>query len=152
MLGSLFDFMMAHPMLVIACIFIAFRVYRIFFPLKEIVIEGSRVQTVESLSDLTNELSANKIVAVDFYAPWCPGCVYAAPDYARLSKEYTNVLFIKVNTDNAREIASHYKIEALPTFKIFSSKKEVASLVGFDKKDFVSKLQAAGGTASGLVE
>jgi thioredoxin 1 len=152
MLESLLNFIMAHPMLVIASIFIAFRLYRIFFPLKEIVIEGSRVKAIESLADLTQELSTNKTVAVDFYAPWCPGCVYAAPDYARLSKEYTNVLFLKVNTDIAREISSHYQIEALPTFKIFSSKTEVASLVGFNKKDFISKLEAAGGTASVLLE
>ena len=110
------------------------------------------MKAIENLADLKQELSTSKTVAVDFYAPWCPGCVYAAPDYARLSKEYTNVLFLKVNTDIAREIASHYQIEALPTFKIFTSKREVASLVGFNKKDFIFKLEAAGGTASVSLE
>ena len=144
MISEVLEYVQAHPLIAIAILVITFRIYHMM-TMKEVVIEGSRVETVESHSAFKEELKSNKIVVADFFANWCPGCVQAAPEYAKLSKLFDNVKFIKVNTDKAGDVASAYQIQALPTFKIFASKKEVASLVGFDKHDMISRLQAAGG-------
>ena len=146
MIDYLLGFVQAHPMVSLALLFIAFRIYSMF-SLKEEVIEGSRVVTVDKEDELKNQLNDNKIVVIDFYADWCPGCVRSSPEFARMSKRYTNVRFLKINTDIARSIASAHAIQALPTFKIISHKKEIASIVGFDKGDLISKLETAGGVS-----
>jgi thioredoxin 1 len=147
MLQSIWEFIQAHPMVTVALVLILYRIYSIF-TMKEEVVEGSRVVLVESESELETELKENKIVVIDFFANWCPGCVRSAPEFARMSKIYNNVRFIKVNTDNSRAIASEYAIEALPTFKVITNKKEVASIVGFDKSIIISKLEAVGGVSN----
>jgi thioredoxin 1 len=147
MIGAILDYLQAHPIVTIALLFIGFRIFSMM-TLKEVVIEGSRVEAVESHGKFKEELKNNKIVIADFYANWCPGCVHAAPEYAKLSKRYQNVKFIKINTDKAGDIASAYQIQALPTFKIFANKKEVTSLVGFDKHDMIAKLESAGAVAT----
>jgi thioredoxin 1 len=135
-------------MLVLAIGMIVYRLFGKLFRPKEVIIEGSRVIPVNILGEIKQTINDNKLVVLDFYANWCPGCVYAAPDFARLSKLYPNVVFLKVNTDEAREAASHYGIEALPTFKVFSTKKEIGSLVGFDKKALIATLESAGAISS----
>jgi thioredoxin 1 len=139
----MWTFFQAHPMVTIALLFILFRLYSML-TMKEEVVEGSKVVEVESENQLDMEIKESKIVVIDFYANWCPGCVRSAPEFARMSKRYTNVRFLKVNTDKCRTIASKYKIEALPTFKVVSNNKEVATIVGFNKADLVAKLEAAG--------
>ncbi|MEO6906597.1 MAG: thioredoxin domain-containing protein [Abditibacteriaceae bacterium] len=60
----------------------------------------------------------NKPVMIDFYADWCSACkyldknIYTAPDVIKESKGFIN---LKINTDKDTDIASRYKVYALPT-------------------------------------
>ena len=38
-------------------------------------------------------------VCVDFTATWCGPCKMVAPLFARMAKEFTNVVFLKVDVD-----------------------------------------------------
>ena len=149
MLEFVWEFVKAHPVMVSICLFLLFRAYSIR-NMKEVVVEGSRVLVSSSTAEFEALLNSNNIVIADFYANWCPGCVHAAPDFARLSKVYTNVCFVKVNTDVAQDLAQKYDISVLPTFKIIVNKKEVASIRGVRKADLVENIEAVGGIA--LVE
>ena len=62
--------------------------------------------------------SDHKPVMIDFYADWCTACkyldknIYTAPDVIKKSKKFIN---LKIDTDKETEIASRYKVYALPT-------------------------------------
>ncbi|KAJ8588407.1 thioredoxin-like protein, partial [Rhizopogon salebrosus TDB-379] len=53
---------------------------------------------------------------IDFTATWCPPCQMIKPIFEALSKEHTHVNFIKVDVDEAQEIAQSYSIKAMSVF------------------------------------
>lgn len=69
----------------------------------------------------------------DFYADWCGPCRNFAPDYDRLSKEYSRagqIAFIKINTDHNPDIRDNYKIKCWPTLIIFDNEVKVQEYEG----------------------
>merc|ERR1712224_901866 len=91
------------------------------------------VAFAKDLADFNGYLgqTANgKLLVVDFTASWCPPCKMIAPHFDRLSKENPDVIFIKVDVDDAADVASELEISSMPTFKFFKSKVEVSSFSG----------------------
>ncbi|EMC97204.1 hypothetical protein BAUCODRAFT_442650 [Baudoinia panamericana UAMH 10762] len=87
------------------------------------------LQNASSLQELERIFSQTTYVAVDFYADWCGPCKQIAPIYANLSKKNSipNLLtFVKVNVDQAQDIARQYGVSAMPTFMFFKEGKQVA--------------------------
>ena len=69
----------------------------------------------------------------DFWAPWCGPCRNFAPDYERLAKEYcrpNQIAFVKINTDENKDIAQAYKIECWPTLIAFEHGVEIDKSLG----------------------
>ena len=50
-------------------------------------------------------LSTDQLVVVDFYATWCPPCTQMSPVMNELCTEMKNVVFGKVDVDQAQELA-----------------------------------------------
>ncbi len=72
------------------------------------------------------------LTLVDFWAPWCPWCRKLAPELEALAPQYAGkIAFLKVNSDEAPEIASKYGVMGLPTLKFFCSGRVVGELVGY---------------------
>lgn len=70
-------------------------------------------------------------VFVDFYATWCRPCERMAPVVDRLSIEYKGkATFLKIDVDKCPATTAKYLVNVLPSFKIFSDGKEVASWEG----------------------
>jgi len=109
-------------------------------PIQEV--EGSRVVKITNDSEMTTLLKAatekSQLVVCDFFANWCPPCRMAAPEFARMSIEYENVVFAKVDVDAAPSVSSEYRVTSLPTFKMFVKGAEVASLTGWRKTELLS--------------
>ena len=64
-------------------------------------------------------------VIVDFWAPWCGPCLQMAPAFEEASKTLSlQVQFLKVNTEEQRELGSVYGIQSIPTMIIFKGTKE----------------------------
>ena len=82
-------------------------------------------------------------VFVDFYADWCGPCKMMAPILEEIETELTNIKFIKVNVDDAEEIAARYGIMSIPSFFIFNNGELVKKAVGGHSKqemlDFINK-------------
>ena len=90
-------------------------------------------------ADLTNwdieVLKASDLVMVDFWAVWCGPCQMVAPVVEELDKEYDGKLKVmKLNTDEAPEIAGRYQIMSIPTILFFKNGQQVEKLIGVRPK------------------
>nr|ARW60580.1 thioredoxin [Polysiphonia sp.] len=76
-------------------------------------------------------IKSNKIVLVDFGAPWCGPCRMIAPIIGEIAEEYKHVIkVVKVNTDSNADVAAEYNIRSIPTLMIFKKGVQVDSVVG----------------------
>ncbi len=75
-------------------------------------------------------ITQNDFVIVDYWAPWCAPCRNFAPTYEKVSEEYPDVVFAKVNTEEEQEIAMHFQIRSIPTLMIFREKVIIFSQPG----------------------
>jgi thioredoxin 1 len=70
-------------------------------------------------------------VLVDFYAPWCGPCKMLAPLLERMAEDFAGrVKVVKVNVDDAPELASRYEITGVPTLMLFKGRLVLDTLVG----------------------
>lgn len=67
---------------------------------------------------------------VDFWADWCSPCRMMSPVVDEMAGEYNDMLVLKVNVEEEKELAARYGIMSIPTFMFFSDGKPVESLVG----------------------
>ena len=76
-------------------------------------------------------------VLVDFWAPWCGPCKMMGPIIAELATEYADKAKVcKLNTDEARDSAIEFGINAIPTLILFKGGKIEKKWVGLaSKKD-----------------
>ena len=71
-------------------------------------------------------------VLVDFWAPWCLPCHMMAPVLEQIAaKMQDKVQIVKLNVDEAPEIADRYGIRGIPTLILFSGGQEVDRQIGF---------------------
>jgi len=80
-------------------------------------------------------------VLVDFWAPWCAPCLAIAPIIEDLSCDYSGkVKFVKVNVDEARNVAMSLGIMSIPTIAIFNQGKTTSQLIGVQGKAALEKM------------
>jgi len=60
----------------------------------------------------------------------CPPCKMIAPHFNELSEKNKDAVFVKVDVDDAADIASHFGISAMPTFKFIKNGEIVDELQG----------------------
>jgi len=75
-------------------------------------------------------INSDKLVVVDFYADWCMPCRFLSPLLEKLSKEYKEVEFYKINVDENQELAFEYGISSIPTVLFFRRGRVVGGFVG----------------------
>ena len=72
-------------------------------------------------------------VLVDFYADWCAPCKMVAPLVDELAQAHTgHLLVVKVDTDQAQQVALRFGIRGIPTLIFFRDGVEVGRSVGFE--------------------
>ena len=86
------------------------------------------------------EKSKEKIVIVDFWAPWCGPCKALTPileSQAAKKKEHLEV--VKVNIDENKGIASQLRIQSIPAVFAFSDGQPVDGFMGAKTEPDVEK-------------
>ena len=87
----------------------------------------------------------NDFVIVDFWAPCCGPCRSFAPVYNKVSADFDDIIFAKVNTEEEREIAGHFQIRSIPTLMIFRQQIIIFSQAGaLPEGSLLQLLQKAG--------
>jgi len=70
-------------------------------------------------------------VMVDFYAPWCGPCKMIAPLLDSIAGEFSGqVKVVKVNVDDATDLANQYRITGVPTLMFFKNGEVADTVVG----------------------
>jgi thioredoxin 1 len=85
--------------------------------------------TKENFEDIVKN---NKIVVVDFWAPWCGPCRMIAQTIEELSEEYKDkgVVVGKINTDEQQELAMQFGIRSIPTVLFIKDGQIVDQMIG----------------------
>ncbi|XP_012709412.2 thioredoxin [Fundulus heteroclitus] len=103
------------------------------------------VRSVEDLQEFKNILkdAGDKLVVVDFTATWCGPCKQIAPEFVKLSElpENQNVIFLKVDVDDAADVSQDCNIKCMPTFQFYKSGKMVFEFSGANKDTLISKIE-----------
>ncbi|QGU32954.1 thioredoxin [Thermochromatium tepidum] len=70
-------------------------------------------------ANFESTIQNNAFVVIDFWAPWCGPCRSFAPVYEKVSEDFPNIVFAKINTEEEQGIAAHFQIRSIPTLMIF---------------------------------
>ena len=89
-------------------------------------------------------LQSEKLVIVDFWATWCGPCRMLSPLLDEVEAEMEDkVEVVKVNVDDADEIAMRFRIMSIPTLLFFKNGAMVDRSVGaMPKSALVDKINA----------
>lgn len=88
-----------------------------------------------SVIDLTNktfkeEINDNRLVIVDFWAPWCGPCSAFSPVIDEVAEERNDIKVCKVNVDDERMLAMKNKVMSIPTLLMYKDGKQVKRTQG----------------------
>lgn len=76
-------------------------------------------------------VNEERLVVVDFWAPWCGPCKMMAPVFEEVSKSFgIEVCFAKLNTEQEPSLAARFGIRSIPTCLVFLNGKVLGSQSG----------------------
>ncbi len=101
------------------------------------------IKIVERKEFEAKVLKSEKIVLVEFHAPWCAPCKAIQPALDEIAKKYKNLKIFQIDIHESPEIAESYKISAYPTILLLYKGRILERLIGFsgvkDIEDFLER-------------
>lgn len=84
----------------------------------------------------TEVLESNVPVLVDFFAQWCGPCKMLAPILEKVSARVEGkAKVVKIDIDNANELAAQFGIMSVPTMIAFKNGEPVFKKIGLQQTD-----------------
>jgi len=96
------------------------------------------------MSDLIQVVGANDfdtatqtgVVLIDFFATWCRPCQMQLPILEQLAPEFEGrAKIIKVDTDQAQDIAVRFGVQSIPTLVLLKNGQKVSQFVGLQQRE-----------------
>ena len=87
-------------------------------------------------------LKSDKTVLIDFYADWCGPCKMYSPIVEAVAEENEDIKVVKIDVDNAQDLAMKYQVMSIPTTVVIKDGKEVNRVVGMvSKSDLIEMVK-----------
>ncbi|KAK7358113.1 hypothetical protein VNO77_00034 [Canavalia gladiata] len=113
-------------------------------------LKDGQVIGINSAGELELKLNAasktSRLAILYFTATWCGPCRFISPIYTSLAEKYRKVVFLKVDIDEARDVAARWNISSIPTFFFVKNGQEVDSVTGADKSTLERKIEQHAGS------
>ena len=95
------------------------------------------MENISDVKDWQSKVIESDIpVFVDFWAEWCGPCRMVSPVVEELAGDFEGkVKFVKVNVDEANELAAKYNVFSIPTLILFNKGELVSQQVGAASKE-----------------
>ena len=98
------------------------------------------VMKVTSANFEEEVLNSDKAVLIDFYADWCGPCKMFSPIIESVAEENEDVKVVKIDVDNAQDLAIKYQVMSIPTIVVIKNGKEVNRNVGVVSKSQIVEM------------
>lgn len=83
--------------------------------------------TEENFNQVIEE---NDIVIIDCWAEWCGPCKSYGPVFEKVSEQYPEIVFAKVNTEEQQALAGYFQVRSIPTTIIMREQVGVFNQAG----------------------
>ena len=91
-------------------------------PLAPIELNEQNFSTILQNSDLP--------IFIDLWTDWCGPCKMMAPHFAEVAKQYPNVIFAKINTEQNPRLSQAFHIRSIPTLVLMNKTNEIGRISG----------------------
>ena len=75
-------------------------------------------------------VTGNDVVLIDFWAEWCGPCKMFGPIFEKVSEQFPDLVFAKVDTEAEQQLAGTFNIMSIPTLMIVREQVVVYSQPG----------------------
>ena len=81
-------------------------------------------------------------------ATWCGPCKVIAPAIVKMSNNFPDARFYKLDVDEVPDVAQELGVRAMPTFMVFKDGEKIGEVVGANEKALAALVQKQLGSAA----
>ncbi|KAK3817276.1 MAG: thioredoxin-like protein [Benniella sp.] len=95
---------------------------------------------IKTMEDLNTAFDASENIIIDFYSESNEESKSMKPYFEEVAKNplYTNITFLRVNTDELKDVQKRYDIQTVPTFLALQSRELLNQCQGTNKDELKS--------------
>jgi len=111
----------------------------------------ARLGAAQAITDPSVAMSAPRAI-LDLWSPNCPACLKFKPVFEEVASQ-SDIPMYTINLEDAKSVASQFKVEGIPTVIYLQNGKEIHRTEGaMPKEDFLAEISQtfAGGSPSAV--